>query len=418
MFRQGQCKLIKSALTQNKQIFSSFSLTRLAALHAGTKTSQGCSDQSTALFTAAVVACAVISHQVHSQVSATCDEALIPPWTKSESSATVCPNRKPRNVMLHRFRSNKARHLPEKYDVDWNTVLGFGTYGAVYSGKKSSNGERVALKVIAKKNTDQSSFRRETAALLRVFDNGGHPNISGLRDVYEDDNYYYLVLDLICGGEIFDHLVNDGVFSEDNAVRLMREAASALSFLHSIGVVHADLKPENLMLCSARREYGSLKIIDFGSARVTDDNHYCLDVQGKPSPPKSEESTGTVAYWAPERFVKGSEATPAMDMWSTGIILYIMLTGVHPFDPEGCACDEEIEERIKSNPKAPQDAKCMKRLSPTAIDLIQKLMEPDPSLRLDAAGMLNHSWIKRDATEPPKLYNSPYTKVSTGRNIL
>jgi serine/threonine protein kinase len=94
----------------------------------------------------------------------------------------------------------------------------------------------------------QSSFWLETATLLQVFDSGGHPNISGLWVVYEDDNYDYLVLDLICGGEIFDHLVNDGVFLEDNPMRLMREASSALSFLDSIDVVHADLKPENIMV--------------------------------------------------------------------------------------------------------------------------------------------------------------------------
>jgi serine/threonine protein kinase len=306
-----------------------------------------------------------------------------------------------------------ARHLVNKYDVDWNTVLGFGTYGAVYSGINSSNGNRVALKVMSKRGTDQFSFRREATALLQISDNGGHPNITCLRDVYEDDNYYYLVLDLICGGEIFDHLVNEGVFSEDNAIRLMRQAASALLFLHTIGVVHADLKPENLMLCSAMREHGTLRIIDFGSARVDDDHRYHVDGTDRASSLRSEVSTGTVAYWAPERFVKGSEVTPATDMWSIGIILYIMLTGVHPFDPEGCTCDKVVEERIKCNPKSPLHAKCTDKLSPSAMDLIEKLMEPDPSKRLDAAGMLDHSWIKGHASESVIAPTSSSSKVST-----
>jgi len=412
MFRQGQCKLVKAALTQRKLSLNLISKSSSAALNASQDSKV---DQSMALCAAAALFGAAIAHQMHTKYAAKCEESMIPPPLKEiKCSTTLYPSHQPQHLMLHRFKSKskKARQLADKYDVDWNTVLGFGTYGAVYCGINSSNGDRVALKVISKKGTDQSSFRRETTALLRISDNGAHPNISCLRDVYEDDNYYYLVLDLICGGEIFDHLVNDGVFSEDNAIRLMRQAASALFFLHTIGVVHADLKPENLMLCSASREHGTLRIIDFGSARVDDDNRYHVDGTEKPVSLRSEVSTGTVAYWAPERFVKGSEATPATDMWSTGVILYIMLTGVHPFDPEGCTDDKVVEERIKSNPKAPFNTQCINRLSPSAIDLIEKLMDPDPSKRLDAAGMLEHSWIKGYISEPTMLHTYSNSKVT------
>ncbi len=84
------------------------------------------------------------------------------------------------------------------------------------------------------------------------------------RDIYEDYSHYYLVLDLISGGEMFDHLINDGPFSEADAARLIRETASALMFLHGIGVLHADLKPENLMLCSAKRVHGTIKVVSTG----------------------------------------------------------------------------------------------------------------------------------------------------------
>lgn len=127
--------------------------------------------------------------------------------------------------------------------------------------------------------------------------------------------------------------------------------------------------------------------VDFGCARVIHDNFH--DEVYTP-----EQSVGTTAYWPPERFVKASEATPAMDMWSTGIILYIMLVGIHPFDPEGCATDEEIEKRIKANPKPPIGAPYTSHLSASAIDLIKKLMEPNPNKRLSAAAMLEHPWVK------------------------
>jgi serine/threonine protein kinase len=103
----------------------------------------------------------------------------------------------------------------------------------------------VALKKISRRYTNSSTFKTETDALLRIYDNGGHPNISGLRDMYEDHNHYYLILDLVTGGEMFEHLINYGAYSEADAARLMHEIASALAFLHGVGVVHADLKPEN-----------------------------------------------------------------------------------------------------------------------------------------------------------------------------
>ena len=91
----------------------------------------------------------------------------------------------------------------------------------------------MALKKISKRYTTSSSFKTETDALLRIYDNGGHPNISGLRDMYEDYTHYYLILDLVSGGEMFDHLSSDGAYSEADAARLMYEVASALAFLVS-----------------------------------------------------------------------------------------------------------------------------------------------------------------------------------------
>ena len=92
---------------------------------------------------------------------------------------------------------------------------------------------QVALKKISKRYTSTSSFKTETDALLRIYDNGGHPNISGLRDMYEDYAHYYLILDLVSGGEMFDHLSSDGAYSEADAARLTYEVASALAFLVS-----------------------------------------------------------------------------------------------------------------------------------------------------------------------------------------
>jgi serine/threonine protein kinase len=287
------------------------------------------------------------------------------------------------------------------------------------------------LKKITKRYTNTSSFCRETDALLRIYNNGGHPNISGLRDMYEDHDYYYLVMDLVSGGEMFDHLIQYGAYSEADAARLMREVASALAFLHGVGVVHADLKPENLLLCSKKREDGTVKMIDFGCALVhkdtysdndDDDDHKSNNKSGEEeqnlnlrlnnwieefqesnassakaqNDQKDLQFTGTTAYWPPERFLPNSFPDAATDMWAVGIILFIMLTGVHPFDLTGVATDDEIEEQIKKDPSPPITPALTSHLSPYAIDLIKKLFAKDPDERLTADGMLMHPWIAGD----------------------
>ena len=195
-----------------------------------------------------------------------------------------------------------------------------------------NTGEKVALKKISKRFTNSSVFHNETEALLRIYENGGHPGISGLRDMYEDFSHFYLILDLIKGGEMFEHLANQGAFSEADGARLIFEVASALCFLHGVGIVHNDLKPENLLLCSKNRRDGTIKIIDFGCATTLQPENLSMD-RKKGSEADSEENGGTVGYFAPEKF-QSVELSPAVDIWAIGVILFIMLTGVHPFDPE------------------------------------------------------------------------------------
>ena len=249
-----------------------------------------------------------------------------------------------------------------------------------------------------------NNFKTETDALLRIYDNGGHPNISGLRDMYEDHTHFYLILDLVSGGEMFEHLINYGAYSEADAARLMHEVASALAFLHGVGVVHADLKPENLLLCSKNRFDGTIKIIDFGCSVVEE-----TEEEGRTRAKKLKEgavSTGTTAYWPPERFRKGSIPDGPADMWSVGVILYIMLTGVHPFDVEGVSTDDQIEKRIKNARSPPLDPKYTSHLSESAIDLIKRLMEVNPRKRMTAYEMLHHPWVLGETATTEKMEDS------------
>ena len=391
------------------------------------------------------------------------------------SNNTIANSNQQRNVMLRRLRSLRGRNLSDKYNVDWTECLGEGAYGSVHPARLVTTGEKVALKKITKQYTDTSSFCRETDALLRIYNNGGHPNISGLRDMYEDRDHYYLVMDLVNGGEMFDHLIQYGAYSEADAAMLMREVASALAFLHGVGVTHADLKPENLLLCSKKRVNGTIKMIDFGCALVEKemndkhdgDVHGDSDVHGdvhgdesngnnksndindeiykkngandnanpNPSEPSNKfamhrtlqnwidalkkrnnehesrsepaaQSTGTTAYWPPERFQNSRQPDHATDMWAVGVILFIMLTGVHPFDLTGVATDAEIAAQIKKDPSPPMTPGLTSHLSPSAINLIKMLMEKNPTDRLTADEMLHHPWIAGDEATTDVIHGS------------
>jgi len=326
-------------------------------------------------------------------------------------------------VSLRRMRSLPAHVLNEKYNVDWTNKLGEGAYGSVHPARLATTGEKVALKKMSKRYTNKSSFRSETDALMRIYLNGGHPNISGLRDMFEDQDYYYLVTDLVSGGEMFDHLIQYGAYSEADAARLMHEVASALAFLHGVGVVHADLKPENLLLCSKKRVDGTIKMIDFGCAVVQDEyspeegttitTTTTTTTTAKQDITLLEDkndliySIGTTAYWPSERFSKQETIpTKAGDMWAVGVILYIMLTGVHPFDISGTATDAEIAEHIKRDPSPPITPRLTGHLSPAAINLIQLLFKTDPNQRISADQMLQHPWITGEEATTQMMYES------------
>ena len=184
---------------------------------------------------------------------------------------------------------------------------------------------------------------------------------------------------------------------------------------HGVGVLHADLKPENLLLCSKNRRDGTIKMIDFGCAVVIPDRTTDNDQAIAPFSPDKGEDTGTTGYWPPERF-ETTALSPAVDMWAVGVILYIMLTGAHPYDLDGDKSDEQMEEGIRTNPTAPLDDEYVSHLSESAIDLIRKLMHPDPQKRISAYEMLQHPWVRGETAATEKIEGSD-TKLSQFQDL-
>ena len=313
--------------------------------------------------------------------------------------------------------------IEDRYRMDKHP-LGEGAFGKVYRAVDRATGRTtVAVKEIPKALCDGSgaaaakddtSFQNEIQALLRVQQENGHPNICGLREHFSSGDFYYLVMDLVDGGELFDHLVERGeAYAEVDAARLIRELASALNFLHGIGIVHGDIKPENLMLSSKDDDTATVQLVDFGCAQLQDD-HNSISSSRVPLASVSH----TPAYSPPERLraaaarrrSKRSTTTvldPSMDMWAVGVILHILLTGCHPFDLEGGAPQSEMDAAIlNSRHVDPVLADYTSHLSPAAVAVMRQLLRYDPAERATAYELLQHSWVQGETARTAPMSGS------------
>lgn len=220
--------------------------------------------------------------------------------------------------------ANHGKTVDSVYQVHWKDPIGTGNFGNVYRGVNRQTGKPVAIKKISKRFTSDETFQREMDVLLYLEQTGGHPSLCLMHEHFDEGKYYYLVFDLIEGGELFDQLCRYGAYSEADAARTIRQTASALAFLHGVGVVHSDLKPENLMLSSESKIDSTIKIVDFGCGRL---------IEQSPARDSSQQYRGTgltPAYCPPEVLAEvqnnpSQPATiePSFDMWSLGVIMYM-----------------------------------------------------------------------------------------------
>ena len=317
--------------------------------------------------------------------------------TSKTSARVQIPSRLKRRRTIQRMNENATKNqtVRSKYDIQFDNPLGEGGFGAVYIGTNRESKEQVAIKQIDKRMTDSVSFQKEMNAFLHIRQRGNfHPNICGLHENFDEDGSYYLVLDLVQGGEMFDHLCANGAYSEADAARLVREVTSALSFLHGIGCVHGDLKPENLMLSTQNSSDAVIKLVDFGCAQIIDptspfyDGHAVAALTPGYSPPEVVKNVST------------TDIKPSMDMFSLGVILYVMLTGVHPFDVDGEATEEQINRNVLSPAGPPlRNSELTEHLSESAIDLIENLLHHDPMKRLTAYDCLQHPWVRGETAK-------------------
>jgi len=275
------------------------------------------------------------------------------------------------------------RKLQDDYILEGKTILGEGYSGKVYSVKEKHTGSTFAVKTL-KISYMSASDRRALEDECEIFLSMDHPHVVRLAAVYETGDYLQLVMECMQGGELFARVKArseaKSTFTEEEAAESAYQMLLAVNYIHQHNIVHRDIKMENFLYESESSNH--LKLIDFGFSKMCKPNH------------EMTESLGTLHYVAPE--VLNKKYTSKCDIWSLGVICFILLVGYMPFSAK---TDEKTKAMVKSglyNYKAHRWSK----VSHEALQFVRQLLNTDPVQRPTADQALNHEWIiKHNAIE-------------------
>ncbi|KAH0692507.1 hypothetical protein AABB24_007335 [Solanum stoloniferum] len=280
----------------------------------------------------------------------------------------------------------KTGNLKEFFSI--GKKLGQGQFGTTFKCVEKGTGKEYACKSIAKRklltDDDVEDVRREIQIMHHL---AGHPNVISIKGAYEDAVAVHVVMERCAGGELFDRIIQRGHYTERKAAELTRTIFGVVEACHSLSVMHRDLKPENFLFVD-QKEDSLLKTIDFGLSVFFKPGERFTDVVGSPY------------YVAPEVLKK--RYGPEADVWSAGVIVYILLSGVPPFWAEN---EQGIFEQVLHGdldfssdpwPSISEDAK----------DLVRGMLVRDPRKRLTAHEVLCHRWVQVDGVAPDKPLDS------------
>lgn len=251
--------------------------------------------------------------------------------------------------------------------------LGRGEFAVVYAGMNKQTHEQYAIKIIDKKKIDVKRLHTEVSILSTV----RHPNIISLKETFDTDTELYLVMELVTGGELFDKIIEEGAYSEHKACLCVQKILSAVEYLHSLNIVHRDLKPTNLLLKDPN-DLTDVKLADFGLSKLLSD-----DIM-------MHTACGTPIYVAPE-VLNGEGYDKEVDLWSVGVIMYILLCGFPPFFDDTNDITNLFEQILSGLFDFPEPY--WDDISPAAKDLIGRLLVVEPKNRLSATQALQHPWF-------------------------
>ena len=279
------------------------------------------------------------------------------------------------------FVTESSGNIYKDYEI--LECIGQGSYGKVYRAKHIKTGAMRAIKKIYKNSLaitqeEEQSLIKEISMLKEL----DHPNILKVFEFYNTRNNLFIVSEYLTGGELFKKIIEEKHFSEKVAAHVMRQLFSAVQFCHVNNIIHRDLKPENIIIESYepnRLEFFTIRVIDFGTSEYKKKTML-------------KEKTGSSYYIAPE--VLNNNYNEKCDVWSCGVILYILLCGYSPFNGR---TEESILKKVKIGKFSMSDS-IWQEVSNEAKDLIQKLLNKNIEKRLSAAEALNHEWFKKVET--------------------
>jgi len=298
------------------------------------------------------------------------------------------------------------KQFDKKYKKE--VLLGTGNFAKVHrvTLKDGSDPTAYAAKIIDKsKVEDMKDLERETEIMSSI----DHPYILKLYHIFDSAKTMVLIIELAEGGELFDRIVERGSYTENDAAVVMKQLCEALKHLHDQQIVHRDLKPENILLATKATD-SNIKLADFGLARVVSNKDMM------------KTACGTPGYVAPEILQNKGYDSGAVDMWSAGVILYILLCGFPPFyEEELPALFEQIQKGRYDFPSPWWDA-----VSKEAIELIRLMLTVEPKKRIDAGQAIAHPWVQGKAPSTSlagsqqqlKKYQAALRLKKAGRKII
>ncbi|KAF9587716.1 hypothetical protein IFM89_004693 [Coptis chinensis] len=265
----------------------------------------------------------------------------------------------------------KGTILMQRYEL--GRLLGQGTFAKVYHGRNLRSGRSDAIKVIDKEKVLKvgmiDQIKREISVMRRI----EHPNIVQLYEVMASKSKIYFAMEFVKGGELFNKVAK-GKLKEDAARKYFQQLIGAIDFCHSRGVYHRDLKPENLLL----DENGNLKVTDFGLSAL---------FESRRQDGLLHTTCGTPAYVAPEVINKKGYDGAKADIWSCGVVLFVLLAGYLPFQ------DPNLMELYKKISRG--DFKCPNWFPTEVRKILSRILDPNPSTRITLDKLMENPWFKK-----------------------
>ncbi len=288
-------------------------------------------------------------------------------------------------------------------DFDKVRVLGVGGTGIVYELLHKSNGQRYAMKEMEIKNKTQMKMAILEAEMLKdIMENVSHPNIMHIERVFQVGSKFYLVFPLCTGGELYEHIIKKGWFSEHDAAVITRDLIGGLHALHAHDILHLDIKPENILFDSMDDD-AKVMITDFGLSKVLKADQKQQNAQFSVENMAEkltafldcgetymDQLRGTIGYMSPELILTG-HCSKATDVFAAGVVLYILLSGRPPFNAK--ANRDVLEQTCRGQYK--MTGGVWESISADAKDLISRMLCTNPLERITTAQILTHPWIKQ-----------------------